>query len=102
MAAAIGVYNDSGQAGVANTIATNLASAGFTGTINPGNAGDANAPAVDAFAENIVLYGPGRADTASAVAEALGIPAANMQESAEVGAHPTEAVQVFIATPPAG
>jgi hypothetical protein len=102
MAAAIGVYNDSGEAGVAGTIATNLASAGFTGTINPGNAGDANAPALEAFAENTVLYGPGRADTASAVAEALGIPAANMQESAEVGAHPTEAVQVFIATPPTG
>lgn len=102
MAAVIGVYNDSGQGGVAAAIATNLASAGFTGTINAGNAGDPNAPAVDAFAENTVLYGPDRGDTASAVAEALGIPAANVQESAEVGAHPTEAVQVFMATPPAG
>jgi hypothetical protein len=102
MAAAIGVYNDSGQGGVAATIATNLTSAGFTGTITPGNAGDPNAPAAGAFAENTVLYGPGRADTASAVAQALDIPAASMQESAEVGAHPTEAVQVVIATPPAG
>ncbi|MFD2793564.1 LytR C-terminal domain-containing protein [Promicromonospora vindobonensis] len=102
MAAVIGVYNDSGEGGVAAAIATNLASAGFTGTINAGNAGDPNAPAPGAFAENTVLYGPERGDTASAVAQALDIPAANVQESAEVGAHPTEAIQVFMATPPAG
>lgn len=102
MDAVIGVYNDSGQAGVANAIGTNLASAGFSGTINAGNAGDAGGPAAGAYAENTVLYGPGRADTASAVAQALDIPAANVQESAEVGAHPTEAVQVVIVTAPAG
>lgn len=102
MAAEIGVYNDSGQEGVAAAVATNLQTAGFTGNLNAGNAGEPNAPAVDAVAVNTVLYGPERADTASAVADALGIPPENVQESADVGAHPTEAVWVIMATAPTG
>lgn len=98
MAATIGVYNDSGEGGVAAAVVTNLEVAGFTGTLNAGNAGEANAPALGAVAVNSVLYGPDRGDTASAVAEALGIPPENVQESADVGAHPTEAVWVVMAT----
>ncbi|MBL0888805.1 LytR C-terminal domain-containing protein [Myceligenerans indicum] len=100
MAADIGVYNDSGEAGVAGAVATNLQAAGFTGNLNAGNAGDPNGPQAGAVTANSVLYGPDRADTASAVAEALGIPAENVQESADVGAHPTEAVWVVLVTPP--
>ncbi|MBO0610949.1 LytR C-terminal domain-containing protein [Myceligenerans salitolerans] len=96
----IGVYNDGAGSGMAGTTATNLQAAGFSGEIHPLDAGAANGPAAGSVTANTVLYGGDRADTASAVADALGISGANVQESADVAAHPTEGVWVILVTPP--
>lgn len=96
----IGIYNDGAGQGMAGTTATNLQAEGFTGEIHPLDAGAEYGPAPGAVTANTVMYGGDRADTASAVAEALGISGANVQESADVAAHPSEGVWVIIVTPP--
>ena len=101
----IGVYNNGGEGmgGVAGTVATNLQAAGFEGEIHPLDTGaDEFAPAPDSVTANSVLYGGERADTASAVAEALGVDPANVQQSEDVAGHPTEGIWVVLVTPPAG
>lgn len=100
----IGVYNNGGEGmdGMATVAMTNLQAAGFQGEIHPLDTGvDANAPAVDSVSVNTVLYGGDRADTASAIAETLGVEPANVQASDDVAAHPTEGVWVILVTPPA-
>ncbi|MFI2365682.1 LytR C-terminal domain-containing protein [Promicromonospora sp. NPDC019610] len=99
----IGVYNNGGEGmdGMAGTVATNLQAAGFEGEIHPLDTGAENGPAPDSVAANTVLYGGDRADTASAVAEVLGVDPANVQPSDDVAAHPTEGVWVILVTPPA-
>lgn len=97
----IGVYNNGGDGmdNMAGTGATNLQAEGFTGTITPANTGDPDAPAPDSVSANTVLYSGDRADTASAVAQALGIEPANVQQSEDVAAHPTEGIWVILVTP---
>lgn len=99
----IGVYNNGGEGmdGMAGTVATNLQAAGFQGEIHPLDTGVEGGPARDSVTANTVLYGGDRADTASAVAEALGVDPANVQQSEAVAAHPTEGVWVVLVTPPA-
>jgi hypothetical protein len=98
----IGVYNNGGEGmdGMAGTVTTNLEAAGFEGEIHPLNTGAEFGPAPDSVTANTVLYGGDRADTASAVAETLGITPANVKASEEVGAHPTEGIWVIMVTPP--
>jgi hypothetical protein len=98
----IGVYNNGGDgmSGMAGTAATNLQAAGFEGEIHPLDTGADLGPAPDSVTANTVLYGGDRADTASAVAEALGVDPANVQASDEVAAHPTEGIWVILVTPP--
>jgi hypothetical protein len=98
----IGVYNNGGEGmdGMAGTVTTNLQAAGFEGEIHPLDTGAEFGPAPDSVTANTVLYGGDRADTASAVAEALGIAPANVQASEEVAAHPTEGIWVILITPP--
>jgi hypothetical protein len=100
----IGVYNNGGDGmnGMATVAKTNLEAAGFEGEITPKDTGaDADSPAVDSVTVNTVFYGGDRADTASAVAEALGILPANVQPSDATAAHPTEGIWVILVTPPA-
>lgn len=99
----IGVYNNGGEGmeGIAGTVATNLQAAGFEGEIHPSNTGaDEFAPTPDSVTANTVLYGGERADTASAVAEALGIEPANVKPSDDTAGHPTEGIWVILVTPP--
>jgi len=98
----IGVYNNGGDgmSGMAGTVATNLAAAGFEGEIHPLDTGAESGPARDSVTENTVLYGGDRADTATAVAQALGVKPANVQASDEVAAHPSEGIWVILVTPP--
>lgn len=100
----IGVYNNGGDGmnGMATVAKTNLEAAGFQGTIEPKDVGAANGPAAGSVSANTVLYGGDRADTATLVAQTLGIDAANVQQSEEVAAHPTEGVWVILVTPLAG
>jgi LytR cell envelope-related transcriptional attenuator len=100
----IGVYNNGGEGmdGMATVAQTNLQAAGFEGEITPKDTGaDADSPAVDSVSVNTVFYGGDRADTASAVAEALGIEPANVKPSDATAAHPTEGIWVILVTPPA-
>lgn len=99
----IGVYNNGGEGmdGMAGVVATNLQAAGFQGEIHPLDTGVEGGPARDSVTANTVLYGGDRADTASAVAEALGVEPANVQQSELTAAHPTEGVWVILVTPPA-
>lgn len=98
----IGVYNNGGDGmdSMAGTVTTNLQAAGFEGEIHPLDTGAEGGPAADSVSANTVFYAGDRADTASAVAETLGVDPANVQESAEVGNHPTEGIWVVLITPP--
>jgi len=97
LAATMLVFNDisgadsTGQAAAGQSA---LAAKGFT------DVGAANVPDTLAgqYTETTVLYGADRADTASAVAEALGVDPANVQQSDDVSASP-EAVWVVLKTP---
>jgi hypothetical protein len=92
------VWNDGAGAGEAGAGSEALAGAGFTEV----GADDApNAPVLieGVYDETTVLYGADRADTATAVAEALGVDAANVQESDDVTNHPTDAVWVVLKEP---
>ncbi|MFC8599858.1 LytR C-terminal domain-containing protein [Isoptericola sp. NPDC057191] len=97
LAASVLVFNDisgaesTGQAAAGQSA---LAGAGFS-DVGAANVPDALAGAYD---DSTVLYGADRADTASAVAEALDIDPANVQESDDVSASP-EAVWVVLKTP---
>ncbi|MCF4122207.1 LytR C-terminal domain-containing protein [Antribacter sp. KLBMP9083] len=93
LAAVMAVYNASGQQGVAGSTVEKLQGAGFTGEIAAETAGD---EMVAANPANTVLYGADRADTATAVAQALGIT--NLQESEDV-TDSAQAVWVVIVTP---
>lgn len=100
----IGVYNNGGENmdGMATVAKTNLEAAGFQGEITPKDTGaDADSPAVDSVSVNTVFFGGDRADTASAVAEALGVEPANVKPSDATAAHPTEGIWVILVTPPA-
>jgi len=95
--ASVLVFNDvsgSEAAGQAAAGQGALTDAGFT------DVAAANVPdtLAGAYEDSTVLYGADRADTASAVAEALGVDAANVQESDDVSASP-EAVWVVLKTP---
>ncbi|MDR7383789.1 LytR C-terminal domain-containing protein [Promicromonospora iranensis] len=98
----IGVYNNGGDGmgGMAGTATTNLQAAGFEGEIHPLDTGAEFGPAADSVTANTVLYGGDRADTASAVAETLGVDPANVQQSDDVANHPTEGIWVILVTPP--
>jgi len=89
------VYNDGagqGQAGAGQGV---VADAGFS-DVAADDAVNAPVELADAYSANTVLYGADRADTASAVAEALGIDPANVQESDDVTASPSDAVWVVL------
>ncbi|MCP2264709.1 LytR C-terminal domain-containing protein [Promicromonospora thailandica] len=100
----IGVYNNGGEGmdGMATVAQTNLQAAGFEGQIEPKNTGVEGGPAAGSVTANTVLYGGDRADTATAIAQTLGIDAANVKPSEDVSAHPTEGVWVILVTPLAG
>ncbi|PFG44362.1 LytR cell envelope-related transcriptional attenuator [Isoptericola jiangsuensis] len=95
LAARVVVYNDGagdGQAGAGQSL---LTGAGFS-DVGVANADDTLA---GVYSDSTVLYGADRADTATAVAEALGVDAANVQESDDVTSHPTDAVWVILKQP---
>ncbi|WP_344249051.1 LytR C-terminal domain-containing protein [Isoptericola hypogeus] len=91
------VFNDiagdaaAGQAAAGQGV---LADAGFAEV----TAADVPDTLDDVYDETTVLYGADRADTASGVAEALGVDPANVQESDDVSASP-EAVWVVLKEP---
>jgi len=90
--AAVVVYNDGAPAGSAGEAQGVLSSdPGFADV----GAQDAPDALKGAYEETTVLYGADRADTASAVAEALGVDPANVQESDDVTAS-AEAVWVVL------
>ncbi|MFE6971199.1 LytR C-terminal domain-containing protein [Isoptericola sp. NPDC057653] len=88
------VFNDGAGGGQAAAGQGALTTKGFT-DVAAANVPDALAGAYD---DSTVLYGADRADTASAVADALGVDPANVQESDDVSASP-EAVWVVLKTP---
>ncbi|SKC39170.1 LytR C-terminal domain-containing protein [Krasilnikoviella flava] len=93
--ASVVVYNDgagSGQAAAGQGVLTS--DGGFVDVA----ATDAPDTLQGAYEETTVLYGADRADTASAVAEALGVDPANVQESDDVTAS-EQAVWVVLKTP---
>jgi hypothetical protein len=96
--AEIVVYNDEAGAGEAGNALTVLEDAGFTAVLAD-DATNAPSPLAGVYSDSTVLYGVDRADTASAVAEALGVSASNVQESEDVASHPTNAVWVVLKTP---
>ncbi|WP_277209306.1 LytR C-terminal domain-containing protein [Isoptericola croceus] len=99
LAARVVVWNDgagAGQAGATSEVLTG--SPGFS-DVGMGNATAAPVTLAGAYDATTVLYGADRADTATAVAEALGVDAANVQESDDVTNHPTDAVWVIIKEP---
>jgi hypothetical protein len=81
LTAAVQVLNSGAPTGSAGTAAEAIASAGFTGTITPE---DDTEGLGEGYTETTVLYGADRADTAAAVAEAIG--ATSAIESADVTA----------------
>jgi len=92
--ASVLVYNDGAGGGQAAAGQGALTDAGFT-DVAAENVSDALA---GAYENSTVLYGADRADTASAVAEALGVDPANVQESDDVSAS-EQAVWVVLKTP---
>ncbi|WP_418275929.1 LytR C-terminal domain-containing protein [Isoptericola jiangsuensis] len=98
LAARVVVWNDidgDGAAGQAGAGQTALGEAGFTDV----GADDAGEGLTGVYDATTVLYGADRADTATAVAEALGVDAANVQESDDVTNHATDAVWVVLKEP---
>jgi hypothetical protein len=92
------VWNDdagTGQAGAGQGV---LAGAGFS-DVDAQDAVNASVELAGVYADSTVLYGADRADTATAVAEALGVDPANVQESDDVTNHPTDAVWVILTEP---
>lgn len=99
LAARVVVWNDgagAGEAGATSDVLTG--DAGFT-DVGALDAPDAPVLLEGVYDANTILYGADRADTATAAAEALGIDAANVQESDDVTNHPTDAVWVIIKEP---
>jgi hypothetical protein len=98
LAARVVVWNDdagTGQAGAGQGV---LAGAGFS-DVDAQDAVNASVELAGVYADSTVLYGADRADTATAVAEALGVDPANLQESDDVTNHPTDAVWVILTEP---
>ncbi|MEU2200879.1 LytR C-terminal domain-containing protein [Isoptericola sp. NPDC019482] len=92
------VYNDGAPAGSAGEAQGVLANdAGFT-DVAAGDAPDAPVEIAGAYDDTTVLYGADRADTASAVAEALGVDPADVQPSDDVSAS-EQAVWVVLKSP---
>lgn len=81
LTAGVQVLNAGAPTGSAATAAEAIAAAGFTGTITPADDTDGLG---QGYTETTVLYGADRADTAAAVAEAIGATTAT--ESADVTA----------------
>lgn len=81
LTAGVQILNSGGPAGAAATAAETVIGAGFTGNVV---ADDDTANLGQGYTETTVLYGSGRADTAAAVAQALG--ATTAIESADVTA----------------
>jgi hypothetical protein len=75
------VLNSGGPAGSAATAGEAVVAAGFTGAVD---VGDDDTGMGEGYTETTVLYGDGRADTAAAVAQAIG--ATNAVQSADVTA----------------
>lgn len=95
--ASVAVYNaitDGGATGQAAAGQSALAAEGFTDVA----AEDATDDMKGSYEATTVLYGADRADTASAVAEALGVDPANVQESDDVTAS-EQAVWVVLKSP---
>ncbi|MEL7976586.1 LytR C-terminal domain-containing protein [Isoptericola sp. F-RaC21] len=95
--AAVAVYNaitDGSATGQAAAGQSALAAEGFTDVA----AEDASEEMKGSYEATTVLYGADRADTASAVAEALGVDPANVQQSDDVTAS-EQAVWVVLKTP---
>ncbi|WP_402468177.1 LytR C-terminal domain-containing protein [Isoptericola aurantiacus] len=98
LTARVVVYNDgagTGQAGAASDV---VAGAGFT-DVGADDAPNAPVSLVDVYDETTVLYADGRADTASAAAEALGVDPADVQLSDDLTNSPTDAVWVVLKEP---
>lgn len=99
LTARVVVYNDittgnaAGQAGAAQGVLVN--EVGF-GSVE---AADAPAQLAGVYEETTVLYADGRADTAVAVAEPLGVDPANVQLSDDLTNSPTDAVWVVLKAP---
>jgi len=81
LTAGVQVLNASGVAGAAGEAATAITGAGFTGTVSPE---DDTQGLGEGYSETTVLYSAERADTAAAVAQAIG--ATSTIESADVTA----------------
>ncbi|MFE7504919.1 LytR C-terminal domain-containing protein [Promicromonospora sp. NPDC057488] len=90
LTAAVQVLNASGVAGAAGSAADQITAAGFTGTITPA---DDEAGLGQGYTETTVLYAAERADTAAAVAQAVG--ATNAVESADVTASQYAAIVII-------
>ncbi|MCA5893034.1 LytR C-terminal domain-containing protein [Isoptericola sp. NEAU-Y5] len=98
LAASVAVFNDSAPGGSAGTAQATLQDeAGFS-EVAAGNTTDAEAPQGlgGTYSANTVLYGADRADTATAVAEALGVSPENVIQSDNVTNHPSNAVWVVL------
>jgi hypothetical protein len=104
LAAAVVVFNDiegdeaAGQAGAAQGVLTGEAGFSDVGATDA-DAEDAPTGLAGEYGATTVLYGADRADTATAVAEALGVDPADVQESDDVTNHPTDAVWVVLKEP---
>lgn len=97
LAASVIVWNDGAGSGQAGAGVDVLKGADFT-EVGPDDAVNAPVKLDGVYDATTVLYGADRADTATAVAEALGVDAANVQESDDVTAS-SEAVWVILTEP---
>lgn len=82
-----------GQAGAAQSIVVNDAGFSDVGAL------DADDDLKAAYEDTTILYADGRADTASAVAESLGVTGANMELSDDLTNSATDAVWVVLKEP---
>ncbi|MFI2103042.1 LytR C-terminal domain-containing protein [Isoptericola sp. NPDC019693] len=98
LAAAVTVYNDGAGAGQAAAGQGVLTGDGGFADVSADDAVNAPVELAGAYADTTVLYGADRADTASAVAEALGVDPANVQQSDDVTAS-EQAVWVVLKSP---
>ncbi|MDO8152268.1 LytR C-terminal domain-containing protein [Isoptericola sp. b408] len=99
LSARVVVYNDgagNGEAGNAQSVV--VGDAGFA-DVAIDNASNAPVALEGVYGTTTVLYADGRADTASAVAESLGVTGANMELSDDLTNSPTDAVWVVLKEP---
>ena len=97
LTAQVAVYNVGQEAGLAGETAEYLTGQDVAGAALRE---EPQTPDGATYTENTVLYGANRAETAAYIAALLGIPEANMVESAAVSDSP-EAVWVAVVTRPA-